>query len=148
MEEPTHVSRLQELRIPHMGSVENAKLVTWRVSEGEPFKSGQVLYEVETDKTVTEVEADADGVLARRDADEGDEKKTGDLIGYVAVPGTTAEVIQASRHSGAITISSCVKGRREVLSRDEPLREAASRTIGGDPAAEAGTFCEFEQERA
>src|ERR1700730_10133201 len=96
MEEPTHVSRLQELRIPHMGSVENAKLVTWRICEGEAFKSGQVLYEVETDKTVTEVEADADGVLARRDADEGDDKKIGDLIGYVAVPGTTAEMIQAS----------------------------------------------------
>jgi pyruvate/2-oxoglutarate dehydrogenase complex dihydrolipoamide acyltransferase (E2) component len=131
MEEPTHVSRLQELRIPHMGSVENAKLVTWRVSEGEPFKSGQVLYEVETDKTVTEVEADADGVLARRDADEGDEKKTGDLIGYVAVPGTTAEVIQASLAALGTSETQTVTGERDDAN-------VVPRPIVDAPAAEAG----------
>jgi hypothetical protein len=56
-------------------------------------------------------------------------------------------MIQAGRHSCAIAISGCFEGGREIFSRDKALREAASRTIGSDPAAEAGTFCELEQER-
>ena len=47
---------LRELNIPRMGSVENAKLVVWRVAEGAAFAAGAVLCDVETDKTLTEVE--------------------------------------------------------------------------------------------
>lgn len=82
---------LKELKIPRMGSVENAKLVEWRVAEGDAFAEGDVLYEVETDKTTTEVEAIAPGVLARRLAAPGDEFKMGDCIGLWAEAGTSAE---------------------------------------------------------
>ena len=78
---------LGELRIPHMGSVENARVVAWHVEEGAGFSVGQLLYEVETDKTLTEVTADVDGVLARRLAHEGDELKVGDLVGWWAAAG-------------------------------------------------------------
>src|SRR5262245_25557748 len=87
---------LTELKIPHMGSVENAKLVSWLVPEGSAFKAGQPLYEIETDKTVVEVEADADGVLARCEAQEGDEKKVGDRVGYVAPVGSSKGDIEAA----------------------------------------------------
>ena len=49
---------LRDLNIPRMGSVENAKLVAWRIAEGESFAAGAVLCDVETDKTLTEVEAE------------------------------------------------------------------------------------------
>ena len=87
---------LTELRIPHMGSVENAKMVKWLVAVGESFKAGQPLYEIETDKTVMEVEAEADGVLARCDAAEGDDKKVGDFIGYAAPAGSAKGDIEAA----------------------------------------------------
>lgn len=87
---------LTELRIPHMGSVENAKMVSWLVAEGAPFKAGQALYEIETDKTMLEVEAEGDGVLARCDAAAGDEKKVGDPIGYVAAWGSSKSDIEAA----------------------------------------------------
>ena len=60
------ITVLRDLNIPRMGSVENARLVAWRVAEGESFAAGAVLCDVETDKTLTEVEAESDGVLARR----------------------------------------------------------------------------------
>lgn len=69
---------LNELRIPRMGSVENARLLNWRVQEGEAYEPGQVLYEIETDKTSVEVEAEGPGVLARHLAAVGDEFKVGD----------------------------------------------------------------------
>src|ERR1700730_2540024 len=90
------MSRLIELRIPHMGSVENAKLIAWLVEEGQPFKSGQPIYEVETDKTVTEVVADADGILARRDVHEGEDRKVGDKIGYTAGPDSSPDEIKGA----------------------------------------------------
>ena len=82
---------LRDLNIPRMGSVENARLVAWRVAEGESFAAGAVLCDVETDKTLTEVEAESDGILARRLAAEGDELKVGDLIGLIAESAASAE---------------------------------------------------------
>src|SRR5262245_21257047 len=87
---------LTELKIPHMGSVENAKVLGWLVPEGGAFKAGQPLYEIETDKTVLEVEAEADGVLARCEAREGDEKKVGDRVGYAAPVGSSRSDIDAA----------------------------------------------------
>ncbi|MFN3457607.1 MAG: dihydrolipoamide acetyltransferase family protein [Novosphingobium sp.] len=84
---------LNDLCIPRMGSVENARLLNWRVAEGETFEAGQILYEVETDKTTVEVEADAAGVLAKRTASEGEEFKVGDKVGLWAAPGTTPTAI-------------------------------------------------------
>lgn len=85
---------LKDLNIPRMGSVENAKLVEWRVAEGQAFEAGDVLYEVETDKTTTEVEAVGPGVLARRLAAVGDEFKMGDRIGLWAEAGASAEALR------------------------------------------------------
>lgn len=84
---------LNDLCIPRMGSVENARLLGWRVAEGEAFEAGQILYEVETDKTTVEVEADAAGVLAQCTASEGEEFKVGDKVGLWAAPGTTPTAI-------------------------------------------------------
>jgi len=84
---------LRDLTIPRMGSVENARLVSWRVAEGARFVAGAVLCDVETDKTLTEVEADGDGILARQLAAEGDELKVGDLIGLVADSGSSLDAI-------------------------------------------------------
>lgn len=79
---------LQELKIPRMGSVENARLVAWHIDEGEPYHEGDVLYEIETDKTTTEVEATAPGILAQRKGEPGDDFKVGDCIGLWVAPGT------------------------------------------------------------
>lgn len=87
---------LNELRIPRMGSVENARLLNWRVQEGEAYEPGQVLYEIETDKTSVEVEAEGPGVLARHLAAVGDEFKVGDRIGLWAPPGTVPAALRAA----------------------------------------------------
>lgn len=87
---------LNELRIPRMGSVENARLLNWRVQEGEAYEPGQVLYEIETDKTSVEVEAEGPGVLARHLAAVGDEFKVGDRIGLWAPPDTAPAALRAA----------------------------------------------------
>lgn len=90
------MSVLKELHIPHMGSVENAKLLSWIVREGESFGEGDILYEVETDKTATEIEASDPGILVRYLAEPDSELKVGDLVGLWAAPGTPAASIEAA----------------------------------------------------
>jgi pyruvate/2-oxoglutarate dehydrogenase complex dihydrolipoamide acyltransferase (E2) component len=87
------MSILRDLKIPRSGSVENAKILAWHVKEGAPFAEGELLYEIETDKVATEVEAAEPGILAKRLAAEGDEHKVGDRVGYWAAPGTSREAI-------------------------------------------------------
>ncbi|MEO6092152.1 MAG: dihydrolipoamide acetyltransferase family protein [Novosphingobium sp.] len=86
---------LNELKIPRMGSVENAKMVVWHVAEGDSYAQGDLLYEIETDKTTTEVDALAPGILARRLAEPGDEFKVGDRVGLWAEPGMNAGQLRA-----------------------------------------------------
>ena len=75
---------LTEVRIPFMGSVENATILRWVVSEGDAVTQDSVVCEIETDKTVMEIQAPASGVLAKQLVEEGTDLKVGALIGYLA----------------------------------------------------------------
>lgn len=57
---------MQLVLLPRLGqTMEQGGITAWLVAEGEPVSQGMPLYEVETEKAVTEVEAHHDGVLAR-----------------------------------------------------------------------------------
>lgn len=61
------------LRLPRLGeTMEEARVVEWLKAEGSAFRRGEVLLEVETDKTVVEVPALQDGVLLRHLVQPGD----------------------------------------------------------------------------
>jgi pyruvate/2-oxoglutarate dehydrogenase complex dihydrolipoamide acyltransferase (E2) component len=77
---------LTEIRIPFMGSVENARIQLWSAKEGARLTPDDVLCEIETDKTVMEINAPDHGILARRTVVAGTDLKVGDLIGYLAPP--------------------------------------------------------------
>ncbi|MFS2216577.1 dihydrolipoamide acetyltransferase family protein [Telluria sp. Tellsp104] len=84
---------LTEIRIPFMGSVENARIQLWSAKEGARLTPDDVLCEIETDKTVMEINAPDHGILARRTVVEGTDLKVGDLIGYLAQPHVAPEQI-------------------------------------------------------
>jgi len=72
------------LRMPDLGTVEGrVTLVRWLKSEGDAVALGEPLFEVETDKGVSEVEAAMAGVLERRVAAEGASVAAGDTIAFV-----------------------------------------------------------------
>lgn len=61
------------LRLPRLGeTMEEARVVEWLKPEGSAFRRGEVLLEVETDKTVVEIPALQDGVLLRHLVQPGD----------------------------------------------------------------------------
>jgi pyruvate/2-oxoglutarate dehydrogenase complex dihydrolipoamide acyltransferase (E2) component len=69
------------LRLPKIGmEMTEAVLVRWLVPEGGRIERGQPLYEIETDKVTTEIDASITGRL-RRIVDEGVTYAVGDPVG-------------------------------------------------------------------
>ena len=52
------------LKLPRFGTnMEEATIVKWYKQPGDSFKAGEALYDIETEKVTTEVEAPCDGRL-------------------------------------------------------------------------------------
>ena len=53
------------LKLARIGmNMEEGTIVAWHLAEGDSFKEGDILYEVETEKVTNEVEAPGSGTLA------------------------------------------------------------------------------------
>ena len=74
--------------LPKLGmNQEEGEIVSWLVSEGDTVGEGQPIVEIETDKATVEVEATADGVLARIGHGEGDIVPINGVIAVILAPG-------------------------------------------------------------
>jgi pyruvate dehydrogenase E2 component (dihydrolipoamide acetyltransferase) len=74
--------------MPRPGQMtEECTLLVWHKNEGDPVARGDVLFEIETDKAVMEVEAFDDGVLLRRLVEEGETVPVNSVCAYVGQPG-------------------------------------------------------------
>lgn len=72
-----------EIRIPKIGmSATEMVLAEWMFADGEQVSQGDTLYTVETDKTATEIAAQASGIL-RVSGVEGESYAVGTLIGTI-----------------------------------------------------------------
>jgi pyruvate dehydrogenase E2 component (dihydrolipoamide acetyltransferase) len=66
---------------------ETGKLISWRKKEGDKVAKSEILFEVETDKAVLEVESLGEGTLAGINAQEGDVVNVGKTIAWLVGPG-------------------------------------------------------------
>lgn len=80
------------LRMPDLGAVQSSViLVRWLKREGDAVARGEPLFEVETDKGVSEVECAAEGTLVARLVAEGATVAAGDSIASIMGPGEAAQ---------------------------------------------------------
>ena len=127
---------------------ETGKLVSWKKKEGEQVKKGEILLEVETDKTVVEVPALQDGTMIEHLAAETDMVPVGASVARIEIASTvekpaakTPSPADVGRHSptGA--------GEREKRAnlaagnglRASPRARRLARDRGIDLAALTGT---------
>jgi pyruvate/2-oxoglutarate dehydrogenase complex dihydrolipoamide acyltransferase (E2) component len=69
------------LKLPLFGmNMEQATIVKWHKRPGEAFRKGETLYEIETEKVTSEVEAPCDGTLLEVVAREEDTIDVGDIV--------------------------------------------------------------------
>ena len=77
-----------EVIMPVLGmTMESGIIVEWLKKEGDSVTEGEVLFNVETDKSVMEVEAKASGTLLRILHGPGDEVPIQQVIGYIGEAG-------------------------------------------------------------
>ncbi|MDT0435716.1 dihydrolipoamide acetyltransferase family protein [Streptomyces doudnae] len=79
------------LRVPEVAAgATEALLAQWLVAENTPFRAGDPLALIETDKAVVEIEAEADAVLLRRLAEGGTTVQVGAPMALLGAPSDTA----------------------------------------------------------
>src|SRR5437868_11550700 len=72
-----------ELLMPKLGlTMTEGALVEWMVAAGQPFRKGQSLFVVESEKAAIEVPAEHDGVLLESTAQPGQTHPVGEIIGW------------------------------------------------------------------
>jgi pyruvate dehydrogenase E2 component (dihydrolipoamide acetyltransferase) len=79
---------VRPISMPKLGqSEEEAKIVRWRKKEGDPVQKGDVIFEVETDKALLEVESFFSGNLLKILVAEGETVPVQSTVGYIGEPG-------------------------------------------------------------
>ena len=94
-----------EVIMPALGMTQDTGLiVAWHKAPGEPVAAGELLLEIETDKSTMEVEADRDGFVAAVYAAAGDDVPVGKVIAEIAddKPDTPVSATGAERVAEAV----------------------------------------------
>ena len=90
-----------EVIMPVLGlTMESGKIVEWIKQEGDPVTEGEILFTVETDKSVMEVEAKASGTLVKVLNSPGDEVPIQQVIGYIGEAGEAVTDTPATSGKG------------------------------------------------
>jgi pyruvate dehydrogenase E2 component (dihydrolipoamide acetyltransferase) len=142
-----------ELHMPKLGlSMVEGSVIRWLVSEGSPVKLGQTVLEIETDKTIAEVEAVADGFL-HIVIPEGDVVAVGTTVAYIAATADelnsledqkviAAEVAPISRADPRLnpeSVMADVVTDNAVNAGASPLAKKLAKELGVDLSKVAGT---------
>jgi pyruvate dehydrogenase E2 component (dihydrolipoamide acetyltransferase) len=134
------------LTMPRLGeTMDEGKIAGWLVKPGDSFRRGDPIVEIETDKTIAEFPALADGTLVEILRSEGDVVTVGDPIariegvGETAVPETApveaAVVVEAPK---AERLAAPTRAESERL-RATPLARRLARNGGVDLSALSGS---------
>jgi pyruvate dehydrogenase E2 component (dihydrolipoamide acetyltransferase) len=116
-----------ELFIPKLGqTVEEVTIVNWLVEDGAKVEPGQAILEVETDKAVFPVEANASGYLHRGAFNEGDVVPVVTTVAIIGAPEDKFTVQGGEKGEAAVKVEA------ETLAAEGPVVEAV-------PAAPAGS---------
>lgn len=70
-----------EIKMPALRpEMKSAVLCEWKANVGDKVKAGEVLFEIETDKVVNQIEAASDMKIVELCAEEGDEVAVGTVV--------------------------------------------------------------------
>lgn len=118
---------MYEVKMPRLGTtMKNGLISQWLVEEGQDVKKGEYLFELETEKSTLEIEAQEDGVLRKIIVPEDEEVPVNTVI---AILGKADEEIDFSVYSGA----------EKAETRSEPQAQARAETQQEEkPKAVAG----------
>lgn len=115
-------------------SIADGTVATWHKKPGEAVKRDELLVDIETDKVVMEVLAEADGVLAEILKNEGDTVLSGEVLGHLGEGGAVAAPAPVA--VAAASPAPAAAAEAAILS---PAARKLAEEGGIDPASIAGT---------
>ncbi|MFZ5960564.1 2-oxoglutarate dehydrogenase complex dihydrolipoyllysine-residue succinyltransferase [Pseudomonas knackmussii] len=119
-------------------SVADGTVATWHKKVGEAVKRDELIVDIETDKVVIEVLAEADGVLAEIVKNEGDTVLSNELLGKLSEGGAAAAAPAAAAPAAAPAAAAPA-----AAAADDNILSPAARKLaeenGIDPNSIAGT---------
>mgnify|MGYP006188187821 FL=1 len=119
-------------------SVADGTVATWHKKPGDAVKRDELIVDIETDKVVIEVLAEADGVLAQIIKNEGDTVLSNELLGTLGEGGAAAPApaVAAQAAAPAAAAPAVAAGDDQILS---PAARKIAEENGIDPNSIAGT---------
>lgn len=131
-----------EIKAPQFPeSVADGTVATWHKQPGDAVKRDELIVDIETDKVVMEVLAEADGVLSEIVKNEGDTVLSGELLGKLDA-GATASAPAASAPAEAAAPAAASAPTPAASGEDAILAPAARKLAeenGIDPNSVKGT---------
>jgi len=121
-------------------TMEEGKLLEWRLSEGDPVSQGDIVAEIETDKANMEVEALGGGILRKILVQPGQTVPVGALIGVIAGPDEEIDDLIASAAKASLPAAAPTEetpASRAASSERAEEPTSAERAPASAPAAEA-----------
>lgn len=124
-------SNVVPILLPQAGnSMEEGTILAWRKRVGDLVKSGDVLYELETDKATIEVEAEAAGVLAKIVVGEGETAPVKTPVAYLAESEAAVDAYLASIGGAPPAPSTVVQPGGVVASASMPAGDVRPGVTG------------------
>ena len=119
-------------------SVADGTVATWHKKPGDAVKRDELIVDIETDKVVIEVLAEADGVLAQIIKNEGDTVLSNEVLGMLGEGGAVAPApaAQAAAAPAQAAAPAVAAGDDQILS---PAARKIAEENGIDPNSIAGT---------
>jgi pyruvate dehydrogenase E2 component (dihydrolipoamide acetyltransferase) len=125
------------VKMPKLGlEMKEGTVVTWVVGEGEEVSQGDVVAEIESEKSTSEVEARESGVLRRAFLDEGESVAPGTPMGIVAGADEDVSSLEAEAES-ALGTAAEPEGETETEAEAETEETPAETTASASSAAGA-----------
>ncbi|WP_312570653.1 2-oxoglutarate dehydrogenase complex dihydrolipoyllysine-residue succinyltransferase [Stutzerimonas balearica] len=122
-------------------SVADGTVATWHKQPGDAVKRDELIVDIETDKVVMEVLAEADGVLTEIVKNEGDTVLSGELLGKLEA-GASAAAAPASAPAAAAAPQAAAESAPAASAEEQILAPAARKLAeenGIDPNSIRGT---------
>lgn len=117
-----------EIKAPQFPeSVADGTVATWHKQPGDAVKRDELIVDIETDKVVMEVLAEADGVLTEIIKNEGDTVLSGELLGKLE-----AGAVAAAAPAPAAAAAAPAETAAPAANTQEPILAPAARKIAAE----------------
>lgn len=131
---------VQTVVLPKLGqTVEESTIVKWHKNAGDSVKKGEILFEMETDKAVLEVESFYDGVLLKILVPEGQAVPVTTPVAFIGNPGDPLPAVEPPKPAAKPATTSAATPQPTPSAPRPAVQQPAATPVAAAPAQSSAT---------